>query len=1096
MKPKLCKNSFRKNGLAGFIVNPLITIHLLLFACIFMLPVNVMAQANSSSSTEKTVNLTMYVGSTQTIDPATACGLNTSTSYLSNVATVAYVSDNSAFSITSSLAKTSTLSNTSRTQIYYYKYNITALKIGVFSIKCSFTNYNWTGATYTNYTVTYVITVTEIPTVKSISIPQSITLNVGESYTIVPVIVDSDAVTTLTWSSSVPSVATINNGVVSAKTVGTTIITCTASNGVKSQCTVIVKGILATNIEIMPKELDLLINNSIQLSVNFTPANTTNKRINWTSSDNSIALVTSEGLLLGVSEGHCNVYASTTDGSDITASSIVHVTSPFIEIESISFKNNPDYITLGEIFHLETSIEPTNASQKTLKWTSSNPDIASVDDEGNIKALNIGKSQITASTTDGSNLAATCTIYVKSADKSKYENVIYLENKTCTSGSSLHIPVYLDNIASLTALQFDIVLPEYFSLSSSDGLAIFPDNERIDPSSHQITLSTLDSHTIRVVCHSPSNTAINGNSGQIFSLNIESMEDTPNDIYDIILKDIILSATDGTKYEIPAMSNEIRVISAMPGDADGDGTVDVADIVMVINYIMGKDNLTIITDAADYDADGIIDVADIVGIVNYIMHGPSQSIKPKYNKSLISAINSECSLEVTPFTLPVGSTSKTVSLDLYNPNIEFTAVECDIILPNGISIASKKNGRPKVDINTLSERTDGTHTVSCVDKGDGIYHLACYSDQNDIFYDEMGAIIDILLSIDTEILPGFYTISVDNVKLVEVDGQKTLPQTGNSTALIGDGGKTTNATIYGSYDSSLIADFSSATCRNTSICSFDLVNAKGIESVNKILTGNPNTLYYIKESQSITGSNNIVVCDDYENYASEIDLTDGFAFNTSVDFKAEKFTYNRDFTSDSWQAFYLPCSVNYESWNLLGSMAQLEEIDATSDLPYLVWNLLNGEDLNPNLTYIFKPNFTGSVTFNDSNVVFVISPEEDTIGQSFVLNGETYYVRGNFLPKTDMFTSKAYALSKGNFHPASSDNVVLNPMRMYITVSPAINAPARINMRINGDNVSGIEDSAIKAVHSDEYINMSGIKIGNPSNGLYIVNGKKVFINK
>ena len=67
----------------------------------------------------------------------------------------------------------------------------------------------------------------------SITIPSELTLKIGESYTYSPVIYETGASTTLTWTSSNSSVVSVNNGTIKALSAGTATIACTASNGVK-----------------------------------------------------------------------------------------------------------------------------------------------------------------------------------------------------------------------------------------------------------------------------------------------------------------------------------------------------------------------------------------------------------------------------------------------------------------------------------------------------------------------------------------------------------------------------------------------------------------------------------------------------------------------------------------------------------------------------------------------------------------------------------------------------------------------------------------------------------------------------------------------
>jgi hypothetical protein len=67
-------------------------------------------------------------------------------------------------------------------------------------------------------------------------------------------------------------------------------------------------------------------------------------------------------------------------------------------------------------------------------------------------------------------------------------------------------------------------------------------------------------------------------------------------------------------------------VSYKKGDANGDGVIDVEDIVAIVNYILGSPASNFIPEAADYNSDNLIDVEDIVGVVNSIMNG-----NPNYN---------------------------------------------------------------------------------------------------------------------------------------------------------------------------------------------------------------------------------------------------------------------------------------------------------------------------------------------------------------------------------------------------------------------------------------------------------------------------------
>lgn len=192
-------------------------------------------EAYSISGRDYSTNLTMYVGETITLDPKSDC--SASYCYFTGISC-----DSEAFEY-ESIAQTNSLGvqvlNGSKTGTYY-RYKLTALQAGEYTVTCFVEYYeNMADYIHLSNTATYTIKVKERPQVESISIPPTLSLSLGNVYTFSPVINETEtgASTTLTWNSSNTSVATIdNNGKLSAIGIGSSTITCTATNGVSAQC--------------------------------------------------------------------------------------------------------------------------------------------------------------------------------------------------------------------------------------------------------------------------------------------------------------------------------------------------------------------------------------------------------------------------------------------------------------------------------------------------------------------------------------------------------------------------------------------------------------------------------------------------------------------------------------------------------------------------------------------------------------------------------------------------------------------------------------------------------------------------------------------
>ncbi|MBQ9641210.1 MAG: Ig domain-containing protein [Bacteroidaceae bacterium] len=174
--------------------------------------------------------------------------------------------------------------------------------------------------------VTYTIHVYEVT---SISIPNSLVLSPGENYTFSPIIVQPEAQANLTWHSSNTAVATVDaNGHLYANSAGVTTITCTAYNGVSAQCTVTVNSVLASSISLNYNTYELPKDEMVQLTATVLPENATNKGVRWESSNAGVATVDAAGNVVGVSAGTCTITATTTDGSNLSASCLVTVPAP------------------------------------------------------------------------------------------------------------------------------------------------------------------------------------------------------------------------------------------------------------------------------------------------------------------------------------------------------------------------------------------------------------------------------------------------------------------------------------------------------------------------------------------------------------------------------------------------------------------------------------------------------------------------------------------------------------------------------------------------------------------------------------------------
>ena len=216
----------------------------------------------------------------------------------------------------------------------------------------------------------------------------------------------------VTWSSSDSSVASVANGKVTALKAGTATITVTTTDGGKTaKCDVTVKAkiIPVTSVSLDKTSLEMVEGGELTLVATVNPDNATDKSVSWTSSDASVASVVN-GKVTALNAGTATITVTTTDGGK-TASCEVTVKTKLVGVTSVSLDKTTAELTEGDELTLTATVNPDNATDKSVTWSSSDASVASVVN-GKVTALKAGTATITVTTTDGGKTAK-CEVTVK-----------------------------------------------------------------------------------------------------------------------------------------------------------------------------------------------------------------------------------------------------------------------------------------------------------------------------------------------------------------------------------------------------------------------------------------------------------------------------------------------------------------------------------------------------------------------------------------------------------------------------------------------------------------------------------------------------------
>lgn len=263
--------------------------------------------------------------------------------------------------------------------------------------------------------------------VQSISLDRTTTsLVVGDMVQLAVSILPANATDkTVIWNSSNTSVATVNSmGLVTGLQTGTATITATSADGSSctAACAVTVTPRLADSITLAPTEVTLVAGDKQQLGATVLPANTTNKSVIWSSSNASVAIVSSNGLVTAVQPGIATITGSCADGSGYSATCAVTVTPRLVE--SISLSTSELMLEIGKTWGLSATVLPSNATNKTVEWSSSDESVATVNSEGRVSGVMPGSAIITASCTDGSCNSATCIVTITPSCTSSHLSLV------------------------------------------------------------------------------------------------------------------------------------------------------------------------------------------------------------------------------------------------------------------------------------------------------------------------------------------------------------------------------------------------------------------------------------------------------------------------------------------------------------------------------------------------------------------------------------------------------------------------------------------------------------------------------------------------
>ena len=212
-----------------------------------------------------------------------------------------------------------------------------------------------------------------------------------------------------------------------------------------------------TAVAVQKSDVNLMIGQTYTNPVTLTPSDAAGKTIIWKSSNNAIATIGTDGKVNALSEGS-SVITATCEG--ISATYTVTVQKAAVPTESISLDKPTISLLEGGTAKLTATISPDNATVKTVQWSSSDTNVVTVDEQGNIHAIAAGTANVTASI---GNVKASCVVTVtkKEAQPSSSETN---PTNSSTPSNQTNVTTPSDSTTSKTTIPDTGNTPPYSSL--------------------------------------------------------------------------------------------------------------------------------------------------------------------------------------------------------------------------------------------------------------------------------------------------------------------------------------------------------------------------------------------------------------------------------------------------------------------------------------------------------------------------------------------------------------------------------------------------------------------------------------------------------
>ncbi len=177
-----------------------------------------------------------------------------------------------------------------------------------------------------------------------------------------------------------------------------------------------------------------------------------------------------------------------------------------------------------------------------------------------------------------------------------------------------------DNFNIFDGFEFNFSLPDGFSLDIEEGETLSALSSRFGGTDVTAYLHQNDEGGYHLTCMAPAGVVITGNVGDILSIPIKGNGEAMPGEYEVKVQEFTLHTTDDIILPLDDASCMLNVADYPLGDVNHDGEVGVADVMLVVNYVLDYESSAVFyIENADVNGDGSVGVSDVMGIVNIVL---------------------------------------------------------------------------------------------------------------------------------------------------------------------------------------------------------------------------------------------------------------------------------------------------------------------------------------------------------------------------------------------------------------------------------------------------------------------------------------------